>query len=812
MTPALYDEILQRLLDDDTVDPVVAGLVDAACRGAAELDGELVALQGCEITRTGKATPSPRVEPAGAYLRGIELSGFRGIGPTRRLELDPGPGLTLLVGRNGSGKSSFAEALETLLIGESRRWAERPKEWQQGWKNLHSTDGAFVEATFCIDGSDPIVVRRIWKEGMDLHQSELRVRRGSDRLPDLEAIGWPDALTTFRPFLSYSDLGAVVAEPSKLYDQLKIILGLEEVSAAIKLLGAARKLRDDRKKDVAERLAALRADLSALDDPRAARCREALAGRDWDLRAIEEVVFGAPASADDDETTKLRRLAQLDGPDLEAVQQAVSALRAALAAQAELAGTGAEQSARLAELLGAALAHVEAEGGPCPVCRAELEPDWSQQARVRIESARAQAAQAREAASTVTRCRAALRHLITPVPAVLRDAAALGLPGAVLEAWQWWSQAPEDARALCEHAEAHAVDLRAAVDSLRESAERRLDSLEAAWRPLARRVGAWLGGARDVQTDAPALRALKKAEKWLKDAEATLRDRRFEPIATRSQEVWTLLRQKSSVHLAGIKLEGTANRRRVALDVTVDGKEGVAVGVMSQGELNALALSLFLPRVTLPESPFRFVVVDDPVQAMDPLKVDGLARVLAEVARRRQVLVLTHDTRLTEAVRRLGIEATIIEVERRDRSVVELRTVLDPVERHFADAESCVRHEDKIGPRLAARTVPGFCRLALEAACTEAVRKRRLGRGDDHAEVERALEDARKLHELAALAIEDDATATARVYSFLNNKHGRWAGDAFRAIQEGVHHGFEGSLRDLLQSARKLATTLREVR
>ena len=60
----------------------------------------------------------------------------------------------------------------------------------------------------------------------------------------------------------------------------------------------------------------------------------------------------------------------------------------------------------------------------------------------------------------------------------------------------------------------------------------------------------------------------------------------------------------------------------------MDGVEGAALGVMSQGELHALALSLFIPRATLPESPFRFIVIDDPVQSMDPARVDGLARVL----------------------------------------------------------------------------------------------------------------------------------------------------------------------------------------
>ena len=73
---------------------------------------------------------------------------------------------------------------------------------------------------------------------------------------------------------------------------------------------------------------------------------------------------------------------------------------------------------------------------------------------------------------------------------------------------------------------------------------------------------------------------------------------------------------------------------------------------MSQGELHALALSLFLPRATSDDSPFRFVVIDDPVQAMDPARVDGLARVLAETARTHQVVVFSHDDRLPESLRR----------------------------------------------------------------------------------------------------------------------------------------------------------------
>ena len=64
---------------------------------------------------------------------------------------------------------------------------------------------------------------------------------------------------------------------------------------------------------------------------------------------------------------------------------------------------------------------------------------------------------------------------------------------------------------------------------------------------------------------------------------------------------------------------------------------------------------------------------------MDPARVEGLARVLADAAVTRQVIVFTHDDRLPESVRRLGIQASVIEVTRRANSVVEIRSRMDPV-------------------------------------------------------------------------------------------------------------------------------------
>jgi hypothetical protein len=230
---------------------------------------------------------------------------------------------------------------------------------------------------------------------------------------------------------------------------------------------------------------------------------------------------------------------------------------------------------------------------------------------------------------------------------------------------------------------------------------------------------------------------------------------------------------------------------------------------MSQGELTSIALSLFMPRATLPESPFRFVVIDDPVQSMDPARVEGLARVLDSAAHDRQVIVLTHDDRLPEAVRRLNIAATVIGVTRRERSVMELRHELDPVARHLADARQLALTTD-LPRKVAQRVIPGLCRAAIEAACMETVRRRRLGRGDRHADVEDALAN-QTLTSLAALALFDDPQRGGDVLARINNAFGGPAGDAFKACNRGSHVAFEGDPMTLIRTVTVLAKGLGEL-
>jgi len=168
---SLIDETLaalaERSLDEQTVDLVLAALGGE--------DSLAAALEGRKVARpVHTETASETVEAPGAYLSSIEVEGFRGIGPASKLELEPGPGLTVVVGRNGSGKSSFAEALEVLLTGDSYRWKGKPVEWKQGWRNLHSSEGPSVTARFSVEGeAHPTVMSCVWRRRCQRSQRRL---------------------------------------------------------------------------------------------------------------------------------------------------------------------------------------------------------------------------------------------------------------------------------------------------------------------------------------------------------------------------------------------------------------------------------------------------------------------------------------------------------------------------------------------------------------------------------------------------------------------------------------------------------------
>ncbi|MET7747849.1 AAA family ATPase [Micromonospora sp. NPDC005367] len=807
-TDPLVELIFNRLADDHVPDDT-ADLVLAALSGEADL---AAALNG-DTAGLNLSAPAPAEPPAQIWLSSITVAGFRGVGPERTLQIGPGPGITLIVGRNGSGKSSFAEAVELALTGDSTRWADRNSVWRTGWRNLHSPDPCWIDVQLRVDGvAKPVRVNRSWPLGAGLAEAEVTVSSEQGRHADLTELGLARPLTLYRPFLTAAELGRLAAgTQSQLFDAISAILGLEAITDADQRLLAAIRPADTAVREVRAQRATLAARLAEVGDDRARRAATLMKKRGpVDLPALAAILDEPDDVTADGPLRLCRALVELHLPTLEAVTGLAARLADAATEARQHDGGRTRAALRSAELLRLAIEHHEDTGdGPCPVCATgSLDDEWRTAAAVSLDQLRHRSLAAQAADSRLDAVLKQARHLVDDVrlpegeaPDVPLDA----LRHAVTALRQLPGEPPELARHL---AACYPAVVDAAQDA-RAYAEKTLRERDTGWRQAAAELRSWLDACAGVSSREAALARLKAARAWLKETAAQLRNERLAPFAEHSQRIWAQLRQESNVELGAMTLEGSNTRRKVVFPVSVDGADnGTALGVMSQGEMHALGLATFLPRSCAAESPFRFIVVDDPVQSMDPAKVDGLARVLAELAEQRQVVVFTHDTRLPDAIGRLDLgNARIVEVTRAERSVVTLRSASDPVTRYLDDASALARN-DEIAAEVRGPVVAELCRSTIEATCHRRVWRVRVGRGVPHADIEDAIEQAsRRVATIVALAVFDDAERGGDVFGWLR-RHGPRAVNAYTACREGVHGVYLADLPGLVADVRHLVEVL----
>ncbi|WP_203754939.1 AAA family ATPase [Actinoplanes cyaneus] len=811
----LLGELTARLRAART-HPPVTDLVLAAYRDAESLD---MLLAGGDPTRPDRGGPGETYDPASVWLRSVQVEGFRGIGPRVTLDLRPAPGLTLVVGRNGSGKSSLAEATELVLTDDSQRWARRPVTFRQGWRNLHHDGPTGITIGLRVDGQAPVELGRRWPTtATDPAEAELTVALGGRSRAADQPPGWLDRIDLYRPFLSARDLERVItARPAELYDALSPILGLAPLSAADGRLQQRRRERADRVQDLRTSFTRLRSELGELDDDRARQALAALGRQSAraDLTALAALVDGTAATGDQPAVAAARRLIGAELPD---VLGAFDTLQKAESEGAALAGSDSVAAVRTTDLLQRALdLHHHRGDQPCPVCRTgRLDSGWRESAEAEIARLGATAAAARAAHDRTSSARhtavhllraardelgvavaaleetlptaaARLRLALADVPSLDHEPGGTGELGAVRLAWQ---------------------PVLAAYADLAETATRWLVNRQDRWREPAASLRRWIDAAGIVRAEADALSRLEDARTALRSATDAIRAERLSAFVDHSEQIWQRLRQESNVELHHMRMEGVSTQRRVRFPVTVDGVETNALAVMSQGELHALGLAVFLPRACAPASPFRFVVVDDPVQSMDPAKVDGLAEVLGATAETRQVIVFTHDDRLPEALRRLGVPATVWEVCRRARSVVELRPAGDPAERYLDDARALAAAKE-LSEQARYPVVAGFCRSALEAISMDLYRTRRYAAGEPHETVEKALARAHTLRQRLALGLLDSSDRVGELSMHLRSTYGGWAATTVTAAADGAHGTARTPLPQLVTRTRDLVTKLR---
>ena len=676
-------EQIAAALKTETPTESVINVIRADGRLSPTEKQPLIDLLGADDTDAQHAEHGPSHGLRPAYIKQIAVEGFRGIGPRSELSLTPGPGLTIVYGVNGSGKSTFVDALEVLFDGRSYRFEGRGPEWQQAWFNAHTPDGGLIDIEFALvpPTPEPTILRRRWT------RERFNESRGDERFDvtptdELKRLGWTSAVHEFRPILGRAEFGPLFDEDESLQSGEESLV--------------------DRSTPLASRIRTRSGDA----DPMAARIDTAL--EKW-RQAYHP----------------LERELKAWGAVHQGVMPRYATRRSAPSTRPLRLATGVGEEQR------------------------DLPPpkywDWPAMLEL-IEQPNASYRQQRRLPHLITR-------LITKIKSLRRGTAdTRKLSSGTL---------PELALAYREHMSPD--------DSLR-------------WQELrGSRVESRTRVYGEMLVDAIHQAGLNEFSKNVRTFWEALRYKR--PL------------QVDSVALSQVYFGGTGGRAiRTALNLQIDGKHDVERGVLSEGEMHSLALSVFLPTLMRPESPFKFAVIDDPGQTLDEDAIDGLIDSLEEAAESLQVVVFTHDKRLLNTAEQAGVEHTHVNLIRGAHSHVHCRVVSDPVSHHIelarAEFERFVADSDASRRR----RITTQCRIAIEAACARVVQRRMIeasGRPDKIPDqISRAFGGRNKTTRAwLSVAIFNDASCQNEVKKYVaeNAQWGPVVDEVVRALNRYAH-------------------------
>ena len=148
------------------------------------------------------------------------------------------------------------------------------------------------------------------------------------------------------------------------------------------------------------------------------------------------------------------------------------------------------------------------------------------------------------------------------------------------------------------------------------------------------------------------LERIKEAVSWAAQEEA---QQRLDAARRHINDYFRRLSQHPAITHIKVTLTSDARSGRNSYDLTdADGQD--LVPILSQGDMNVLALAIFLGLAASSAGTFGFVMLDDPSQSLGSGHKIRLAELLAELAAQRQVIVATMDQEFREALAKSALK------------------------------------------------------------------------------------------------------------------------------------------------------------
>lgn len=170
-----------------------------------------------------------------------------------------------------------------------------------------------------------------------------------------------------------------------------------------------------------------------------------------------------------------------------------------------------------------------------------------------------------------------------------------------------------------------------------------------------------LDNFEDVSLLAKYANILAETQGLIRRVESAMQEEQDKLLRSRGQEVrdiYALLNPGASVGFDTMEPANDAMK----LHATSFGVRMPAAANLSECQLNCLGLAVWLMRATTPSSPFDFVLLDDPVQAMDDDHAEAFVSAVVPHlldTSGKQVVILSHVKGMIDRVRQLNLNRRV---------------------------------------------------------------------------------------------------------------------------------------------------------